>query len=314
MGKSMRAVIAILALAVAVPTLGSIATAKTCGVVESGSGCAMGGYKIIEKREGKMAEDFEKCEKAVAALYEKYETEFAAIHEKHERKIVENAEKIEALEREIDEITKADQPDLGRLESRLKEISDLRFERTKLRFRMHKEARAVVDEADRAALDRHFAMGVGCCGGVGMRATYHPGRPTGKFDLKACCPGHVGHASMAGPKVMLVGEKDGHAEIQVLDDVHGLLGCAPGVLGEKHIEVLLDEGDDAMRCIEIMLDDEDAGGNARRIIKRTRAMPGLETEGLEVDPQRVIKRIRAVPGGEADDLIWIPRGGSAGPF
>lgn len=310
MRKSMRAVIAILALAVVVPTLGSIATAKTCGVVESGSGCAMGGVKNVEKREGKMAEDFEKCEKAIVALYEKYETEFAAIHEKHGRKIVEIAEKIEALEREIDEITKADQPDLGRLESRLKEISDLRFERTKLRFRMHKEARAVVDEADRAALDRHFAMGVGCCGGVGMQATYHPGRPTGKFDLKACCPagmpshcagkadmkaccpGRVGHASMAGPKVMFVGEKDGHAEIQVLDDVHGLLGCAPGVLGEKHIEVLLDEGDDAMRRIEVMLDDEDAEGLARR----------------------VVKRIRAVPGGETAGVIWTRGAGRAGPF
>lgn len=346
MSRSTRVAIAVAAFSAVVLTAASVATAKTCGVVKSSSGCATGGVEIVEKHDGKMVKTLGTCDKAIAALHEKHEGEFVAIHEKHESKRIEIAEKIEALEREIDEIIKADEPDLKKLESRLKKISDVRFELTKLRFRMHKEARGVVEEADRAALDRHFAMGVGCCGGVGMQATYHPGCPAGKFDMKSCCPGgmashcvgsvdmksccpgHEGHTSMTSPRVMFVGDGDGHAEIQVLDDVRGLLGCAPGILGEKHIEVLLDDEDDGMRRIEVLLDDdhdtadhieilldeEDLAGDAQRIIKRIHAAPGRATEDLEGDARRIIKRVRALPGGEADDLIRMPRGGSVGPF
>jgi hypothetical protein len=363
MSRSTYVVLAVVALAAIALATVPVATAKTCGMAKSSPGCSMGGVKSLEKHEVKMAKAIEKCEKAVAGLYKKYEDEFVAIHEKHEAKIVELAEKIESLEREIEEITMADEPDLRKLESNLRKISELRLKRTELRFRMHKEARAAVDESDRLALDRHFAMGVGCCGGMGMQATYHPNRETGKFEMKvccpggmaprcggkahmkaccpggmpghgadkmrmkACCPGHKGHASMAGPRAMFVGEEDGHVYVEMLDDVDGLLGCAPGTLGEKHVEVLVDEEGGGVRRLkvlvdgehdelaryEIMLDEEDLEDDGPHVIKRIRKVPG-GVEHLEGEGRDVIKRVHVIPGGGSDDLIWMERGSGTGPF
>jgi hypothetical protein len=360
MRRGTRVLIPVAALVAVALTIGSVATAKQCTILKSSPGCAMGGVKTVEKHEGKM-KAFEKCEGAIAKLYEKYEDEFAAIHEKHAEKIVEISGEIEAVGKEIDGIATADEPDLGRLESRLKKMSDLRFELTKLKFRMHKEASRVVDEGDRLELDRHFAMMAGCCGGEGFQATYHPGKRAfdlkawcpggmpghclgkghakwccpggkashclGKGHMKGCCPGHKGHASLESPRVMFVGEKGGHADIQILDDVHGVPGCAPGTLGEKHIEVLVDEERDGVRTLkvrvdgehgegehfEFMLDDEDLDADVQRIIKKVHGTPG-GLEHYEKDRREVIRKIHKVPADEDDELIWHGRGGSVGPF
>lgn len=275
MKRSMGTPLAFVVFAIMIMTGATIAAARTCCISTVGSGCTVAPDKVCDMRT-RAIRNVAACEKGIAALYGKYEDEFAAIHKKHEDKIIELTEKIESLEREIDKITMDDEPDLGKLESSLRKISDARVKLTELRFRMHKEARAVVDEEDRAALDRHFAMGVGCCGGTGMRAFYHPDRATDKFEIRPCCPGREGHASLGPPGAIFVGEKDGRAAIELLDD-------------------------------------DDLDRDVRRVMKKVSKTPGGVTR-LEADGPGIVRRVRTVPGEEPDAFIWHERGGSAGPF
>jgi hypothetical protein len=263
--------------------------------------------------EGSHVGTTKKYDDEVAAFLEQYGDEIQAVYEAHAEKKAEIAEEIEALSKEIDEISKAKEPDLRKLESRFEKMSDLHFELTKLKFRMHKEARELVDDgADRAGFDRHFAMEMGCGSGMGAHARCSSGHAT--WMSKEGCHGAI-----------YIAGKDGHADVKVLDDVHGKLGCMSGQLGDKHVEVLLDEVEDGVHRIELLIDGEDGEakhlefklddleGNVRRMIKKMHAAPG-GLGHIKRDDRRIIKNVRKGPAGGSRDFTWIQQRGSAGPF
>jgi hypothetical protein len=304
MKRSMFVVTTVLALTAALLVTPALA-GKGCHEKHDHAGCRGGGVKHTE--------DYDKH---VAAFLEKYGERIKAVYEEHEEKKTEIAEKMGALKDEIDAIVKAEGPDLKKLESKLEKMSDLHFEMTKLKFRMHKKARELVDnETDRAGFDRHFAMEViGCCGAC-AHAKSHSKHSEGT-SLKG---------EHSGCRAIFIGEKDGHAEVRILggDD---MLEWAPGTLGEKHVEVLLDEEGDGVRRIkvlvdgehgegeryEFMLDDEDLDGDVHKLVKKIRAPGGLER--IERHGEEIIQKMHVIPGGDAEAFIWKEWGGGAGPF
>ena len=61
---------------------------------------------------------------------------------------------------------------------------------------------------------------------------------------------------------MFIGEKDGHAEVKILGD-DDMLEWTPGALGEKHVEVLMDEEKDGIRMVKVVVGGEHGEGEHR---------------------------------------------------
>lgn len=135
------------------------------------------------------------------------------IHDRYDDERAELTNRLKVLMLEKREALEADSPDFDAVERNMEEIADVRLELAKLRLRIHKEIRPLLDDDQKVLFDRGFRgaargpgamaggpghpgmMGRGCrmMGGCGMGRPGMMGAPGG--------PGMMG-GGMGGPGMM----------------------------------------------------------------------------------------------------------------
>jgi Spy/CpxP family protein refolding chaperone len=90
-----------------------------------------------------------------------------AIHESHSDERAKLTNRIKVIHVEMQDLLESDSPDLDALEDKLEEASDVRLELQKLRLRIHKEIRPLLDDDQKVLFDRGLGRLVGRMGGRG---------------------------------------------------------------------------------------------------------------------------------------------------
>lgn len=139
-----------------------------------------GGGRRAHPRGGMMPQFTAEQQERIEGIHEKYNDERAELT---------NRAKVLALE--LQDLVGDGEPDFDGIEDKLAEITKIRLDLMKLRLRIHKEVRPLLDEDQRTLFDRGLARLVGR-GGAGGR-----GGMMGRGALQGMCP-MGGDGRMAG--------------------------------------------------------------------------------------------------------------------
>jgi Spy/CpxP family protein refolding chaperone len=133
-----------------------------------------------------------------------------AIHEKFNDECAELTNRAKVLALELKDLVSDGEPDFDGIEGKLEEMSRVRLDLMKLRIRIHKEVRPLLDEDQRTLFDQGLARLVGH-GGAGGRGGGMMGRGAGRGMRPGMgqhpmmgqgpvgCPFGGGHGPMGGP-------------------------------------------------------------------------------------------------------------------
>jgi Spy/CpxP family protein refolding chaperone len=111
-----------------------------------------------------------------------------AIHEKYDDERAELANRAKVLRLELGEVVEDGEPDFDAIEEKLEEIAEVRLGLTKLRLRIHKEVRPLLDEDQRTLFDRGLARLVGRGGRDGHCGMMGRGAGRGMHQRGGTCP------------------------------------------------------------------------------------------------------------------------------
>jgi Spy/CpxP family protein refolding chaperone len=131
-----------------------------------------------------------------------------AIHDKHNDERAELTNRAKVLALDLQEMVGDGEPDFNGIERKLEEISKVRLDLMKLRLRIHKEIRPLLDEDQRTLFDRGLARVVGRGGMVdgrgmcGMCPMGGPGAMTGGRQMMGQRPMGRGMGQGMGPGMM----------------------------------------------------------------------------------------------------------------
>lgn len=120
-----------------------------------------------------------------------------AIHEKYDDERVELTNRAKVLALGLKDLVGDGEPDFDGIEDRIEEISRVRLDLMKLRIRIHKEIRPLLDEDQRTLFDQGLAHLVGHGGAGGRR-----GGMMGRGAMSGMCP-MGGQGPMAGQGRMM---------------------------------------------------------------------------------------------------------------
>jgi len=127
-----------------------------------------------------------------------------AIHEKYNDERAELTNRAKVLRLELGEMVGNGDPDFDGIEDKLEEISRVRLDLTKLRLRIHKEIRPLLDEDQRTLFDHGLARLVGRGGRGGQCGTTGRGPGRGMHPRVGMCP-MTGDGPMGGRPGMGMG-------------------------------------------------------------------------------------------------------------
>lgn len=129
------------------------------------------------------------------------------IHEKYNDERVEKHNRLAVLATELGDIMKADEPDFGKIERKMEEMSGVRLELQKIQLRQHKEVRGLLDDDQRTLFDRSFAARMGRFGRMGITApgAGHPNMRGGMGRGAGTCQPMGRRAPGAGAGAMMQG-------------------------------------------------------------------------------------------------------------
>ena len=129
-----------------------------------------------------------------------------AIQEKYNDQRAELTNRAKVLALELEDMVGSDEPDFNGIESKIEDISKVRLDLLKLRLRIHKEVRPLLNEDQRKLFDQGLARIVGrggMMGQWGMSGTCPmggPGAQRGQRMMMGQCPmgGPMGGQGMMG--------------------------------------------------------------------------------------------------------------------
>lgn len=120
-----------------------------------------------------------------------------AIHEKYSDERAELTNRAKVLRLELAELVGDGEPDFDGIEGKLEEIARVRVDLMKLRLRIHKEIRPLLDEDQRKLFDRGLARLAGSGRGDGQRGMMGRGAGGGMIPRGGRCP-MMGRGPMGG--------------------------------------------------------------------------------------------------------------------
>lgn len=129
-----------------------------------------------------------------------------AIQEKYNDQRAELTNRAKVLALELEDMVGSDEPDFNGIESKLGDISKVRLDLLKLRLRIHKEVRPLLNDDQRKLFDQGLARIVGRGGMMGHRGMSGmcpmggPGAQMGQRMMMGQCPmgGPMGGQGMMG--------------------------------------------------------------------------------------------------------------------
>jgi Spy/CpxP family protein refolding chaperone len=126
-----------------------------------------------------------------------------AIHEKYNDERAELTNRAKVLRLELGELVGDGEPDFGAIEGKLEEITNVRLDLMKLRLKIHKEIRPLLDQDQRVLFDRGLARLAGR-GGRDDGGLMGRGVARGMSPRSGMCP-RMGDGPMGGRPGMGMG-------------------------------------------------------------------------------------------------------------
>ena len=132
------------------------------------------------------------------AFTEEQQEQVEKIHEKYADNRAELTNRLKVLALEADDAVGDGEPDYNAIENRIEEMSKIRVELAKLRLRIHKEIRPLLDDDQKILFDRGLGRGMmgGRGGHPGMMG--HRGMSGGMKGGRGGRPGMMGQSGMGG--------------------------------------------------------------------------------------------------------------------
>ncbi len=125
------------------------------------------------------------------------------IHDKYGDERVELSNRLKVIMLEAQDVVAGDTPDFNAIERKIEEVAEVKVKLAKLRLKMHKEIRPMLDDDQKVLFDR--GLGRMLHGGMGG----HPGM-MGRGGMRGGMDGHPGMKGRGGMRGGMSGSGDGH--------------------------------------------------------------------------------------------------------